>query len=164
MKDKGNLVNTIPKGFEIYENPNAQVFLRKIQPQIITEAEIAVVDTGMQQRSQVDRYLIDVKKDMISIFTPNENAAGISELLTSTAAMLGRNSQNIQQLLEQSLTYASDLRFVLVDQQQRFFQTERYCYLGAIDDWIKVGPVAPLQTLVETFVHHIGQDSFYNLH
>ncbi len=37
MKDKGNLMEKIPEGYEIYEHPsNAQVFLRKKQPQILT--------------------------------------------------------------------------------------------------------------------------------
>jgi hypothetical protein len=32
MKAEGNVLEAIPDGYEIYENPNAQVFLRKIQP------------------------------------------------------------------------------------------------------------------------------------
>jgi hypothetical protein len=40
MKSEGNLVNKMPEGYEIYENPNAQVFLRKIQPQIVTPEEV----------------------------------------------------------------------------------------------------------------------------
>ena len=35
MKKEGDLVNSIPEGCEIYENPNAQVFLRKITPKVI---------------------------------------------------------------------------------------------------------------------------------
>jgi hypothetical protein len=37
MKSEGSLVEEIPEGYEIYENPNAQVFMRKIQPQIISD-------------------------------------------------------------------------------------------------------------------------------
>lgn len=43
---EGDLVETIPEGYEIYENPDAQVFLRKIVPQLVTPAEIAVVEEG----------------------------------------------------------------------------------------------------------------------
>jgi len=40
MKDKGILAEKIPEGFEIYEHPaNAQVFLRKKQPLIMTDIE-----------------------------------------------------------------------------------------------------------------------------
>ena len=39
MQSEGTLAETIPAGFEIYENPNAQVFLRRIPPKIITDEE-----------------------------------------------------------------------------------------------------------------------------
>ena len=43
---EGELVESIPEGYEVYENPDAQVFLRKIVPQLVTPAEVAVVEEG----------------------------------------------------------------------------------------------------------------------
>ena len=37
LEREGQLAEAIPEGFEIYENPNAQVFLRSIPPQLITQ-------------------------------------------------------------------------------------------------------------------------------
>jgi hypothetical protein len=34
MRSEGTLAKAIPAGYEIYENPNAQVFLRRIPPKI----------------------------------------------------------------------------------------------------------------------------------
>ena len=65
MKSEGSLVDRIPDGFEIYENPDARVFLRRIRPQIITADEIRVVKQGMEQFSPVKYYQIDVKKNVI---------------------------------------------------------------------------------------------------
>ncbi|MEO0458738.1 MAG: hypothetical protein AAF152_19455 [Cyanobacteria bacterium P01_A01_bin.114] len=163
MKTEGDLVDTIPDGFEIYENPNAQVFLRKIQPQLITDDEIAIIKKGIKKFSKTQNFLIDVKKNIISIFTSNQNASALSELLTGTAALYSRTPKDVQQLLTRSLTYSSDLRFILVDKQKRLFQTERFCYLGSIDDWIEIGPIDQLSTLVKTYVRHLGQESFYDL-
>ena len=42
-------LDAIPEGYEIYENPNAQVFLRKKTPQVVTDKEIAIVKAGVQQ-------------------------------------------------------------------------------------------------------------------
>lgn len=163
MKTEGDLVDTIPDGFEIYENPNAQVFLRKIQPKLITDDEIAIVQKGIKKYSKTQNFLIDVKKEIISIFTSNQNESALSELLTATASFYSRTEKDVQQLLARSLTYSSELRFILVDKQKRHFQTERYCYLGAIDDWIQIGPPDQLATLVKTYVKHLGQESFYDL-
>jgi len=49
LKTNGPLAETIPDGFEVYENPDAQVFFRKIQPKLITDIEKAMVDKEMRQ-------------------------------------------------------------------------------------------------------------------
>ena len=57
MKSEGTLADKIPDGFEIYENPNAQVFLRKIQPKIITDEEVALVEQGMLLKKKKKEHL-----------------------------------------------------------------------------------------------------------
>src|SRR5499426_3350583 len=52
MQSEGTLAASIPVGFEIYENPNAQVFLRRIPPKIITDEERQVVEDGMRQYAE----------------------------------------------------------------------------------------------------------------
>ena len=61
MQSEGTLAKTVPAGYEIYENPNARVFLRRIPPKIITDAERQVVEAGMQHYATVKDYKIDVK-------------------------------------------------------------------------------------------------------
>ena len=46
---EGNVLDAIPDGYEIYENPNAQVFLRKKMPQVITDEEIGAVQIGASE-------------------------------------------------------------------------------------------------------------------
>lgn len=164
LKAEGASVTMVPDGFEIYENPNAQVFLRKIPAKVISEDEIAVIEKGMAQFSQVQHFIIDAKKKVVSIFTPSQNVERLSGLLTSTADQFGRSQADLDALLEQSLDYTSDLRFVLVDKKKRLFQTQRYCYLGRIDDWIDIGGVDRLGVLVERYVGHLGQESMFDLH
>ena len=50
LKTKGQLAEEIPEGFEIYEYPaNAQVFLRKKTPPIISELEKKLVEKELQK-------------------------------------------------------------------------------------------------------------------
>lgn len=163
IKTEGDLAKAIPDGYEIYETPNGQVFLRKIQPKLITDEELAVVETGMNKFAKIKPFIIDVKKEIISIFTPHQDVSGLTELLQSTASSFGRDQRDIQELLTRSLSYSADLRFILVDPEKRLFQTERYCYLGSIDDWIEIGAMDKLERLVKKYVKHIGQESFYDL-
>src|SRR5690606_28020471 len=68
LRDEGDLVDTVPPGYEIYENPNGQVFLRRIRPQLITYEEVATVEAGMRQYSRLENFIVDVKKNTILVY------------------------------------------------------------------------------------------------
>ena len=159
MKRDGVLVESIPGGYEIYENPNAQVFLRRIQPKIITDEEIAIVENGMEQYSDQKYYQVDVKKDTISIYIVNQDVDALTALLRPYA----RKGENIQDVLAQYINYSPMMRFVLVNKERRIFMAQRFCFLDSLDDWIDIGKPGPLQKLVPTFVEHLGYDSFFEL-
>jgi hypothetical protein len=55
MKDEGILVGSIPEGYEVYENPDAQVFLRKTLPRFIADFEVAVVREGLRKLAKGGR-------------------------------------------------------------------------------------------------------------
>jgi len=61
----GKLVERIPKGFEIYEEPNGMVYLRRIQPKIITEKEVEAVINSIPKGLDIK---VDVKKNAITIY------------------------------------------------------------------------------------------------
>src|SRR5450759_239624 len=59
---EGDLVDSMPEGFEVYENPDAQVYLRKIVPQIVTPEEVAVVKEGVRRFAPGQKCLVDLRK------------------------------------------------------------------------------------------------------
>ena len=56
------------------------------------------------------------------------------------------------------------LQFVLIDEEERLFEPQRFSYLGSIDDWINIGDIDSLPELVEIYVQHLDEDSFYDLY
>jgi hypothetical protein len=160
-KYEGILAETIPDGFEIYENPNARVFLRRIRPKIITDNEIKAVKHGMQRFSELEYYQIDVRKNVIIVFTADQDVEVLSEILAETPAPKDIGAKN---RLAQLVTYSPTLQFVLVDKEKRIFLTQRYCFFGSIDDWIQIGEPDTLPNLVKRYVRHLGQDSYYELY
>ncbi len=160
MKNAGMLVDNVPDGFEIYETPNAQVFLRRLQPKIITDVEKAMVEQGMKRFSTLKYYQIDVKKNAIIIFEANQDIEGLSGLLGFMSTTKRLNTEDV---LTRVVSYSPMLRFVLVDEEKRKFRTERYCFLGSVDDWIVIGSQDKLQNLVKKYVKHLGQESYYEL-
>jgi len=159
-KCEGVLVDIIPDGFKIYENPNARVFLRRILPRIITDYEIAVVEKGMKRFSRLQYYQVDVKKDTISVFVADQDVDRLSDILRCAPRSRG---ENVQDLLALFISYSPMLRFVLIDKERRIFVAKRYCFLGSIDDLIEISETDTLQNLVKTYVKHLGRDSYYDL-
>ena len=136
-KADGDLVESIPRGYEIYENPDARVYLRKKPPQIVTPEEVAVVKEGVQRLAPDQNCLVDVRKEDIIVYHSKRG--------------------NLYQKM---------LRFTLDDEKDRTFRVQRWCFRGSIDSWIDLwmsGGLGKLPVLVQTFCPHLGRDSFYDL-
>ena len=162
MQSEGTLAKAIPAGYEIYENPNAQVFLRRIPPKIITDEERQVVEDGMRTSAMVKDYKVDVKGNELLIYTAEQDIEALAEILSRTHPNPLENVE-LMTLLRKGIHYSPMLVFQLVDVARRTFQTHRYCFLGAVDDWIAIGKPGKLATLVKRYVKHLGQDSYVEL-
>ena len=160
QKSDGELIDKIPPGFEIYENPNAQVFLRRVRPKIITDNEVEIVRSGIEKYSQVKYYKIDIKENSILVYLVDQDINMLSKLLESAP---GTRGKNVSDMLDEFTSYSPMMRFVLVDAKRRQYTAERYCFLGSIDDWILIGEIDELSELVKKYVKHLGQDSYYEL-
>lgn len=159
MKTEGALVEAIPEGYEIYENPNAQVFLRKIQPQVITFEEVAVVQAGVKKFAKLDYFMVDVKGKHIVVYLCDQNV----DALTALAQSFPSGDAGLVDRMAQSFTYSPMMQFVLVDEESQEFGVERWCFRGSIDDWVLLDSSTNLQALVKKYARHLGQESFYEL-
>jgi hypothetical protein len=162
MQGEGTLAESIPAGYEIYENPNAQVFLRRIPPKIITDEECQIVDEGMRKYATVKDYKIDVKGNAILIYTAEQDIEALANIFKDTHPDPLENVE-LMTTLRQVIHFSPMLVFQLVDGTRRTFQTQRYCFLGSVDDWIEIGKPGALSTLVRRYVKHLGQDSYVEL-
>ena len=158
---EGTLAEAMPEGFELYENPNAQVFLRRIPPKLITEEERQVVEAGMRTHADVKDYKIDVKGKAIVIYTADQDVETLADVFKGLSPTPSANRQ-LMSLLRKEIQYSPMLQFLLEDEQRRLFTAQRYCFRGSIDDWIDIGH-GPLPTLVKQYVKHLGKESYFEL-
>lgn len=157
---EGSVCMSIPEGYEIYEHPNAQVFLRRIPDRIILDEEKAVVESGMRSFSSLKTYKIDIRKNVIQIYTPNQNVNALENILKTISPLPAIAKQAINGIMD----YTPDMQFILTDKERRIFVAQRYCYLGGIDDWINIGSPDSLGALVKKYVKHLGKESFFDLY
>jgi hypothetical protein len=162
MQSAGTLAQAIPAGYEIYENPNARIFLRRIPPKIIMDEECQIVEEGMRKYATVKDYKIDVKGNALLIYTAVQDIDALAAIVCNPHASLEENTRRMS-LLRQGIHYSPMLVFQLVDVTSRTFQTLRYCFLGSVDDWIAIGKPGKLARLVKKYVKHLGQDSYVEL-
>jgi hypothetical protein len=123
MQSEGQLADAIPAGFEIYENPNAQVFLRRIPPKIITDEERQVVEDGMRKYADVQDYKSDVRGNAIEIHTAHQESETFREMFTGFRPDLDQTQ--IAELVAQAVHYSPMMQFLLEDTQSRLFTAQR---------------------------------------
>ena len=161
MKSEGNLAESIPEGFEIYENPNAQVFLRRIPPKIITDEERQIVEDGMRKYGSVQDYKIDVRGKAIIVYTADQDIDHLADLFKDFHPNPKANP-DLMSTLRGVVQYSPMMQFILDDKDQRLFTAQRYCFKGSIDDWIDID-YGKLAKLVGTYLKHLGQESYFEL-
>lgn len=158
MKTEGELADEIPEGYEIYEQPaNAQVFLRKKIPQLITDLEKHIVERELKNTTSSRWYLVDIKGEELTIFESNQDIDNLKEIFGSKAPSF------VDDILRIEVNYSPIMQFILEDEEKRTFIVNRYCFLGSIDDWIFIGGPGPLKEIAKDYIKHLGQESLFEL-
>ena len=165
MKDVGKLVRSTLDGYEIYENPNGQVFLRKIPPKIIMDEEADIVKSGMEKYSDIQQFKIDVKKNEIIVYIANNGAIESVNNFLDDFSMSHVADERKNELINSMIHYTPEMKFTLEVKKTRDFIVQRYNYRGRIDDWMPLmDGHGSLDKLVKKYVMHLGKDSFFELY
>jgi hypothetical protein len=159
---KGEPVEEIPEGWKISESVNGIVSLVKDRPAQIRPEEVEAVKAAVQQHPESHNYRVAVKRNRIEVYKrvvlgPDELIADLKGVGLLVPGRAGR----LRELLETRAQFTPVLRFILADAEQRTFRTERWCYLGSIDDWIHVGPMGPVDRLARHWVPKLGTDALF---
>lgn len=168
LKNRGQLVDEIPDGYEIYEHPaTGGVFLRKKLPQLISDTEKHIVEKELKKIEGSRRYLSDIKREVITIFESNQDIEALKDIFRDVKPhSLNSHSDDvsaIEDIINIAVDYGPIMRFTLENKTNRTFIVERYCFLGSVDDWIYIGEPDSLKNLVKKYIKHLDQDSFFDL-
>ena len=175
-KEQGNIVEKLPKGYEIYDHPETnQSFIRPIQPKIISDEELTVVKNLMKKSSDIKYYRIDIQKNAIVIYTA-ENQKPVSEVFANLFNIpVNPELDSLRDLLkisipdfplemnEMFLKFHPMLCFILIDTEKRVFAAQRWCFRGKTDDWIGLFKTSHLEEMCHTFFPQLNKESFYEL-
>jgi len=151
--DPSSSIDEIPDGYEIYEHPNGRVFLTKKSKKKIDEEEVQIVDKAMKAYSPIKDFKLDVKQKSIYIYTYEKTIP------------FDENPLIVEALSDPKYkTYDTKLCFTLIDKETREFKVVRKSHIGPRNEqWGQIDSSKDLQKLAETYVQHLGQESFYEL-
>ena len=156
-KKDDNLAQNIPEGYEIYENVNAQVFLRKVQHKLIFDEELTIIKKELQGQTKPYHYKYEARKNIITVYQINQDIEGLKGLFPYAT------ESKIKDYFWRNATYSPIMRFILEDKEKRLFTIDRFCFLGGIDDWIYIGGPDSLGKQAKKFIKHLGKESFFEL-
>lgn len=158
-KDEGNVVGSMPEGYEIYEDPNSQVFLRRIQPQAIAENERDIVNRYVRELNPSKRYAVDVWGKDITVYESNEDIDVLRQVFSESPP----KGLSAEQVVDLTISFAPALRFTLEETKERTFVVKRYCLPGSFQEWRHIDGPDSLENLAKKYVRYLGTDSFRTL-
>ena len=163
-EQKGEPVDEMPEGYEIGENVNALVFVRKIRQMQILPQEVAEVEAAVKKHPKARNYRVSVKDDRIEIHeSSGTDADEVFSVLKQANILFQGREQEAREVLEKSTRFAPVLRFILADAERRTFRVERMHY-GGRDEWASLSYTGAIKQLARQLVPALGTDAFFELY
>jgi len=160
-KSDGTLAELLPKGFEVYETVNGQVYLRREQPKLIRDEERNCIVKRLSQAPPGNRYRVEIQGKTLTV---HESASRVGDVDWLERFRLPCSPQRQEEIDERLAHYQAVMRFVLVDGERRLFAAERFCFRGSVEDWISIGTPDSIEKLAAKYLKHLGRDSLYELY
>jgi len=160
----GEPLDEVPEGYEIHENVNGVVSLRKTRPSPILPAERETVEALVRQHPKARNYRVDVKDKAIVVYErAGPDPEDIAAMFRDRIGILGARADALREVLDEGAHFSPEMRFVLLDEEDRIFVAERWHHSGR-GGWIDIGPSGPLRVLARRFIPLLGTDRLYDVH
>jgi hypothetical protein len=155
----------IPAGYIISESVNGIVSLVKARPAQILSDEVAAVESVVRRHPKSRNYRVGIKQNRIEVYERvGPDVGNLAPIFRELGVMGPGLTERLQARLDQNAQFKPEMRFVLVDAEQRVFQAQRMCYRGSIDDFIDLhGELGSIEELARRLVPTLGTDEFFEL-
>jgi hypothetical protein len=153
----------LPAGFEIVENVNAVVSVRRIDPRArkVPETDLAQVRAELAKHPRLRRYRADAVKGEIIVFEP---VGGLSDELArhlvASLQVIPFQLEQHRSELDKDTHYSPVLRFAPIDGEYAVF---RMTYRGD-GGWSWALDHGQLGSLVPKYLNKLGTSAFFELY
>ena len=158
-QSKEGALNIIPEGYEIYENPNAQVFLRRIKPKLIKKTEEILVKEKFIKLIEQKYCKLTVEKKTITIYLADQDVEKIREIWKNTPRA---QKEGVEVLIDKEITYSPVIQLVLQSQKERLFVVKIVYYEEGNRMWEIVNTSDRLEYLIPIISEEIDVETYYS--
>lgn len=157
-------LDVVPAGYEIWESPEAGlVYVRKAKPVVIPAFERQIVEDAIRLGTGLEYFLVDVQSNSLVVYLPAIDMDELTQVMgkalpTSSPVLRAKRNSIVRRS-----AYVKMMRFVLMDEDERLFRVERWCFRGRIDGWMFLDGPAELEKMVHKYVKHLGTERFFDL-
>jgi hypothetical protein len=156
---KDEVFGTIPDGYEIYENPNAQIFLRRLQPKLITEKEEEQVREKFRALIERKYCKLTIEKKSITIYFADLDVERMRELWKNTPVA---RKEGVEVLIDREITYSPVIRFALQSRKEGLFIAKVVDYEKGNRQWQILESANSLEVLVSIMSEQINPEAYYS--
>jgi hypothetical protein len=137
------------------------VSIRKVRESRLLPAERERLAAWVRELAGIEYFRVEIEEDSLVVYTPDRDPAGAASVLD---AMFGDfRAANNKDWIGRNATYLPMLRFTLVDESERLFGIQRWCFRGSINGWFHLAGGQPLETLARKYLPHLNRESFFEL-
>ncbi|MBN2280417.1 MAG: hypothetical protein JXQ65_07550 [Candidatus Marinimicrobia bacterium] len=154
-----NLVERIPKSFEIYENPKGQVFLRKKSNSFIRESEMKLFEKLISENTDFDHFYINCQNNVLTLYLPDFNLEDISGMLNIT---VGNDEINLNRFDPGILTYSPYIN-IIFDKKENCMTLEKIDNDDTLKRWHIIDSSDDLESLILKNIQSIKSKTYSNL-
>ena len=163
-KPHGASVERLPEGYEIYENPrDAVVTIRRVRTSPILSVEREMLQKWAGEYAREVETIVDINGESLVVYTSDIDAERSDRIIRALAGGAPVRLREKREWLTRHATYTPMFRFRLVDEDERIYCVERWCFHSAIDGWYLLSGGAPLDEQARKFLPHLGKESFFEL-
>ncbi|MBX9677948.1 MAG: hypothetical protein K2X38_04230 [Gemmataceae bacterium] len=163
-KPDGVHVDRMPDGYEFHENPrNGILSVRKVRPTKVLPQEREQLVAWTRELAGTECFLVDIEDHSLVVYAPGDDPSARADLVSRLFGGSAADKLSHLSWLGARATYFPMLRFRLVDEENRLYSADRWCFLGSIDDWFPLSSGKPLESQARAFLPHLEKNSFYEL-
>ena len=153
-------LDTIPEGYEIYENPNAQVFLRRIKPRLINKNEELLVQEVLKELIEKKYCKIIIEQKTITIYLADQDVDRMRELVKDSPKA---QEEELEVIIDQIITYSPVIQLILFSPEERLFIVKMVDYEEGERIWEVVEDPGDLESLLSIICQEIDIEAYYQL-